>query len=127
MTETVQDLHDAFVRAVAKSPPSMTKCREIFYQSGMTPKEAGKFLGIHEFYFHRLMNGRLVVSDLRRKIATLPKAARRRPRASTRISLTDAAVRLRVTREHLSRVLHGHRQSQSLLRRFRQLETEATS
>lgn len=37
-------------------------------------------------------------------------------------SLAEVARRLGVTREHLSRVLHGHRQSASLTRRFRALE-----
>jgi hypothetical protein len=39
-------------------------------------------------------------------------------RLSMRISLTAAAKSLGVTREHLSRVLHGHRISKSLCRRF---------
>lgn len=50
------------------------------------------------------------------------KSDTRRPRASNHIPLTEAAVLLNVTREHLSRVLHGHRESASLTRRFRALE-----
>jgi transcriptional regulator with XRE-family HTH domain len=34
------------------------------------------------------------------------------------LTLTAAAKALGVTREHLSRVLHGHRESRSLLRRY---------
>ncbi|MEI7911128.1 MAG: helix-turn-helix domain-containing protein [Verrucomicrobiota bacterium] len=43
------------------------------------------------------------------------------PRKSSGISLTAAAKALGVTREHLSRVLHGHRVSASLSRRFAEL------
>ena len=39
-------------------------------------------------------------------------------------SVTDAAVKLGVTRETLSRVLHGHRSSLRLLRRFLALKEE---
>jgi len=37
------------------------------------------------------------------------------------IDVTTAAMRLGVTREHLSRVLHGHRESRDLLRRVMEL------
>lgn len=40
-------------------------------------------------------------------------------------TLTEAAKRLAVTREHLSRVLHGHRQSRSLSRRYAELKQAA--
>jgi hypothetical protein len=38
-----------------------------------------------------------------------------------KVTLTLAAQELEVTREHLSRVLHSHRVSRSLLRRYREL------
>ena len=47
------------------------------------------------------------------------------PGKSRPISLTAAAQKLGVTREHLSRVLHGHRVSKSLCRRFAELSTRA--
>ena len=40
-------------------------------------------------------------------------------------TITDAARVLGVTREHLSRVLHGHRQSRSLTRRYAELKKAA--
>lgn len=43
-------------------------------------------------------------------------------RHETPKSITASAAKLGVTREHLSRVLHGHRESASLTRRFRALE-----
>lgn len=49
------------------------------------------------------------------------KSDTRHRKASTGISLTHAAKELGVTREHLSRVLHGHRQSISLTKRFHDL------
>jgi len=42
-----------------------------------------------------------------------------------RVSQTAAAKKLNVSREHLNRVLRGHRESRSLLRRFRELQEEA--
>lgn len=42
---------------------------------------------------------------------------------SRRITLTQAAAQLGVTREHLSRVLNGHRESRSLTRRFHALQS----
>lgn len=44
----------------------------------------------------------------------------RRP-MSRRITLTEAAAILGVTREHLSRVLNGHRESKRLTHRFHAL------
>jgi len=38
-----------------------------------------------------------------------------------RVTISSKARQLGVTREHLSRVLHGHRQSRSLMRRYLQL------
>lgn len=49
-----------------------------------------------------------------------PKAPR-----SSGITLTESARKLGVTREHLSRVLHGHRISASLRRRYEALTTHA--
>lgn len=43
------------------------------------------------------------------------------PAESGGLYLTDAARTLGVSREHLSRVLHGHRQSRSLTKRFTSL------
>ena len=40
------------------------------------------------------------------------------------ITTTDAARTLGVTREHLSRVLHGHRQSRSLSSRYHLLKSK---
>lgn len=39
-------------------------------------------------------------------------------------TITDAARAMGVSREHLSRVLHGHRQSRSLTSRYRLLQAE---
>jgi hypothetical protein len=47
--------------------------------------------------------------------------------ASRGITLTYAAAQLGVTREHLSRVLNGHRQSRSLTRRFHALSAAAAT
>lgn len=61
---------------------------------------------------------RQTVHDLEaafRNCIELARNARRSIEAST---LTAAAAALGVTREHLSRVIHGHRQSRSLLRRY---------
>lgn len=41
----------------------------------------------------------------------------------TALTLTAAAKMLGVTREHLSRVLHGHRQSRRLLQRYAVMAT----
>lgn len=38
-----------------------------------------------------------------------------------KVTITDAARRLGVSREHLSRVLHGHRKSRRLLARCREI------
>ena len=46
-------------------------------------------------------------------------------RKSSGISLTEAARHLGVTREHLSRVMHGHRVSARLLKRYSELQTKA--
>ena len=64
----------------------------------------------------------LSVNDL--NAAFIRALNRRRRPAGT---LTEASARLGVTREHLSRVLHGHRQSASLTRRFRELEKAVVS
>ncbi len=42
-----------------------------------------------------------------------------------RLTVTRAALLLGVTRPHLSYVLHGHRKSRSLMRRYRALKKEA--
>lgn len=42
-----------------------------------------------------------------------------------RLTQTEAAKRLGVSRWHLNRVLKGHRVSRSLTRRFRELQEEA--
>jgi hypothetical protein len=43
------------------------------------------------------------------------------------LTITDAARHLGVTREHLSRVLHGHRESRSLRARFTALVSIPTN
>jgi transcriptional regulator with XRE-family HTH domain len=48
----------------------------------------------------------------------------RADRIKAGITLGEAAQKLGVTREHLSRVLHGHRESRSLTRRFAELQEE---
>jgi hypothetical protein len=45
----------------------------------------------------------------------------------TAMTLTAAAKALGVTREHLSRVLHGHRQSRRLLQRYAALSHPPTA
>jgi hypothetical protein len=44
-----------------------------------------------------------------------------RKHKANRWTLSGAAVALGVTKGHLSRVLHGHRQSRSLMRRYTEL------
>lgn len=46
----------------------------------------------------------------------MPRTRNRQP-----LSVTQAALLLGVTREHLSRVIHGHRASRRLLARYRDL------
>ena len=46
---------------------------------------------------------------------------------SRRITLTHAAAQLGVTREHLSRVLNGHRESRSLTSRYHALQANPTA
>lgn len=43
----------------------------------------------------------------------------------SRLTVTEAARRLGVTRVHLSYVLNGHRQSRRLLRRYQELQQAA--
>lgn len=49
-----------------------------------------------------------------------PKVGRGHPR----LTVTEAARRLGVTREHLSRVLHGRRQSPPLLARYEVIRSQ---
>jgi CRP-like cAMP-binding protein len=43
------------------------------------------------------------------------------------LTITDAARHLGVTREHLSRVIHGHRESRSLRARYSDLVSRVTN
>lgn len=45
----------------------------------------------------------------------------RRSKGKMKTTVTAAAIQLGVSREHLSRVLHGHRESRSLQSRYRNL------
>jgi hypothetical protein len=73
--QTVQDLHDAFVRCLSDIVPSNEECRTILRCQGWTPLSASRELGIHHGYFEGLINGRKVIKTIRRRIATLAAKA----------------------------------------------------